>query len=147
MSPTEPSASLWAWLQEHQLHGYLRVFATDTWADVEVAPSTIHLEEITAEAIRAHLDLPNSDIKEMEILNHERIMAYFGENSTKYKTYNTMGGQLELFKEFSVLFMMVTMLHQSPYAMLRARAVYSSRNSKAIELTWRNRQRRASYRR
>ena len=117
MSPTEPSASLWAWLQEHQLHGYLRVFATDTWADVEVAPSTIHLEEITAEAIRAHLDLPNSDIKEMEILNHERIMAYFGENSTKYKTYNTMGGQSELFKEFSVLFMTVAMLHMNQYAM------------------------------
>ena len=63
MSPIEPSAALQAWLQEHQLHGYLWVLSTDPWADVEVALSTINLEEITAEAIRAYLDLPNGGIK------------------------------------------------------------------------------------
>ena len=49
MSPTEPSAALQAWLKEHQLHGYLRGFATDPRADVEVALSMINLEDITTE--------------------------------------------------------------------------------------------------
>ena len=82
MSPTEPSTTLQAWLQEHQLVGYLRVFAIEPWLDVEVTLSTINLQEITAEAIRAHLDLPEGGI-EMEMLEHIRIAAYYSESSAK----------------------------------------------------------------
>ena len=105
MSPTEPSAALRAWLHEHQLAGYLRVLATDTWVDVEAVLETINVEEIMIEAIRAYLVLPDSCIKEVEMLTHERIAAYYGEYSIKSKTYKTMGGQPDLFKEWSVLFM------------------------------------------
>ena len=100
MSPTEPSEALRAWLKEHQLHGYLRVFAIDPWADVEMALSTINLEENTVEAIWPYLDLPKGGIKEVEMLDHGRITAHYGEYSAKSKTYKTMGGQSELFKEF-----------------------------------------------
>ena len=71
MSPTEPCVALQAWLHEHQLSGYLRVLAIDPWVDVEASLSTINVAEITAEAIRAYLDLPDSSIKEVEMLNHE----------------------------------------------------------------------------
>ena len=53
MSPMERSATLRAWIQEHQVSGYLRGMATDPWVDVEAALTTINVEEITAEAIRA----------------------------------------------------------------------------------------------
>ena len=36
--------------------------------------------------------------------------------------YKTMGGSTKLFKEFSVLFMMVVMLHKNPYAMPKGKA-------------------------
>ena len=59
------------------------------------------------------MDLPDGSIKDVEMLNHERIAAYYGDYSTKSKTYKTMGGQLEVFKEFSVLFMIVSLLQQN----------------------------------
>mgnify|MGYP000043488808 CR=1 FL=1 len=111
MSPSEPSPALRAWLHQHQLSGYLRVLATDPWADVEAALATINVAEITAEAIRAYLDLPDGGIKDVEMLSHERITAYYDDFSTTSKTYKTLGGQSELLKEFSVLFMMVALLH------------------------------------
>ena len=83
---------------------------TNSWANFEVALETINVEEITTEAVRAYLDLPTGDIKEVEPLDHGRISAYFGEYSTTAKTYKTMGGPTDLFKEFSVLFMTVKRL-------------------------------------
>ena len=59
------------------------------------------------------MNLPNGGITEVEMLNHIRIMPYYGDYSTKSKTYKTMGGQLEVFKEFSVLFMIVSLLQQN----------------------------------
>ena len=58
MSTTKPSPTLQTWLHQHQLSGYLRVLATEPWADVEAAFATINVEEMTLEAIRAYLDLP-----------------------------------------------------------------------------------------
>ena len=72
MSPSEPTAALQAWLHGHQLSGYLRVLEMDPWADVEAGLSTINVVEITTEAIRAYLDLPDSGIKEVEMLNREQ---------------------------------------------------------------------------
>ena len=46
-SPTEPNESLRTWLHARQLSGYLRVLATDPWADMEAVLSTINVEEIT----------------------------------------------------------------------------------------------------
>mgnify|MGYP000474008302 FL=1 len=121
MSPSEPSPALRAWLHQHQLSGYLRVLATDPWADIEAALATINVAEITAEAIRAYLDLPDGEIKDMEMLSHERITAYYGDFSTTSKTYKTLGGQSELLKEFSVLFMTVALLHLNVHSMPRGK--------------------------
>ena len=38
---------------------------TDPWADVEAALETINVEEITTEAIRAYLDLPDDGVKDV----------------------------------------------------------------------------------
>ena len=57
----------------------------------------------------------------METLDHGRLFAYFGEYSTTEKKYKTMGGPMDLFKEFSVMFMKVPMLHQNPYAMSKGK--------------------------
>ena len=81
------------------------------------------------------MDLPEGSIKEVEMLDHECIVAYYGEYCVKSKTYKTMGGQSEVFKDFSMLFVMVAMLHQDAYAM----------SSKAIELSGWSGQRRASF--
>ena len=107
---------------ERQLSGYLRVLATDPWADVEAALATINVEEVTVEAIRAYLDLPDGGVKDVEMLTHERITAYYGDFSTTSKTYKTLGGQLELLKEFSILIMMVALLHQNVHTMPRGKA-------------------------
>ena len=111
MSPTEPSPTLRTWLHQHQLSGYLRVLATEPWANVEAAFATINVEEMTQEAIQAYLDLPNGGVKEVEILTHERIATYYSEYCTTFKTYKTLGSQLDLFKEWSLLFMTVAFLH------------------------------------
>ena len=96
--------------------------ATDPWANVEAALTTIKVEEITAEAIKAYLDLPDGGVKEAEMLTHERIAAYYEDFSTTSKTYKTLGGQLELLKEFSILIMMVALLHQNVHTMPRGKA-------------------------
>ena len=122
MSPIEPSAALRACLHEHQFStSYLRVLATDPLADVEAAQATINVEEITVEAIRAYLDLPDGGVKDVEMLTHERITAYYGDLSTTSKTYKTIGGQSELLKEFSVLFMTLALLHLNINAMPRGK--------------------------
>ena len=93
----------------------------DPWADAKAALKSINVEEITAEMIRTYLDLPDGGIKEVEVLCHDRITAYYGEYSTKSKTYKPLGGQPELLKEFSVLFMAVALLQKNPYAMPRGK--------------------------
>ena len=64
----------------------------DSWVDVEAALQTVNVEEITAEAIRAYLDLLDGGIKEVEMLSHKRITVYYDKYSTKSKTYKTLGG-------------------------------------------------------
>ena len=98
MSPTEPSPALRTWLHQRQLSGYLRVLATEPWADLEAAYATLNVAEITPEAIRAYLDLPSGGIKEVEMLTHERIAAYYGKYSMTFKTfYRTYILNLNLF--------------------------------------------------
>ena len=65
----------------------------DSWVDVEAALQTVNVEEITAEAIRAYLDLPEGGIKEVEMFTNEQIVAYYGEYSNKSKTYKTLRGR------------------------------------------------------
>ena len=67
------------------------------------------------------MDLPDSGIKEVEMLTQSQIAAYYGDYSTTSKTYKTLGGQSELFKDWLVLFMRVALLHQNPYAMPRGK--------------------------
>ena len=117
MSPTKPSDQLQAWLHARQLLGDLRVLATNPWVDVQAAIARLNVKEITTEAVWAYVDLPTGGIKEVETLDHGQISAYFREYSTTTKMYKTMGGPTDMFKEFSILFMTVAMLHQNPYTM------------------------------
>ena len=121
MIPAEPSQALRKWLHQHHLTGYLRVLATDPWADLEAAYATIDVADITPEAVRAYLDLPPGGIKDVEMLSHDRISAYYGEFSATSKSYKTTGGQSDLFKEWSVLFMTVALLQQNAHAMPRGK--------------------------
>ena len=114
ISPTKPIHALRTCLHDQGLFIYLRVMATDPWADVEATLATINVEDITTEAIHAYMDLQISGIKDMETLDDRKITAYYEEYSTTSKTYKTMGGQSDLFKELSVLFMTVVMLHMNP---------------------------------
>ena len=114
MSPTNPSPVLRKWLQQHQLAGFLRVLATEPWADVEAAYATIDVAEITPEAIRAYLDLPPGGIKDIGMLKPDSVAAYYGDYSATAKSYKTTGGGSDLFKEWSVLFMTVAFLQVNP---------------------------------
>ena len=136
MSPTEPSPALRTWLHQRQLSGYLRVLATEPWADLEAAYATLNVAEITPEAIRAYLDLPSGGIKEVEMLPHERISAYYGEYSTTSKSYKTLGGQSDLFKEWSVLFMTVAFLHQNAHAMPRGKGSLFIAEFEGTRIDW-----------
>ena len=79
---------LWVWprLNVQQLSRYLRVLSTDSWADVKAAVATINAEEIMAEDVWLYLDLLHGAIKGVEPLDHGRISAYFGDDSTPAKT-------------------------------------------------------------
>ena len=121
---------------ERQLSGYLRVLAMDPWADVEAILATINVEEITEEAIRAYLDLPEGGFKDVEILTHERITAYYGDFSTTSQTYKTLGVQSDLLKEFSVLFMTVGFLHLNVNAMPRGKGNYLVVEFKGQRIDW-----------
>ena len=82
------------------------------------------------------MDLPAGGIKEVETLDHGRIVAYYGDYSTKSKTYKTMGGQSELFKEFSALFMTVALLHQNAYAMPRGEGILLITEFEGHKIDW-----------
>ena len=136
MSPSEPSPALRKWLHQHQLTGYLRVLATDPWADLEAAYATLNVAEITPEAVRAYLDLPPGGIKDVEMLTHERISAYYGEFSTTSKSYKTLGGHSDLFKEWSVLFMTVAFLQQNAHAMPRGKGSLLIAEFEGTRIDW-----------
>ena len=68
------------------------------------------------------MDLRTAEIKEVEIVDDGRITAYYGDYSTTAKTCKKMGGPSDLFKELSVLFMKVAILHMNPYAMPKGKA-------------------------
>ena len=110
--------------------------AIGPWADVEASLSTINIEEIIAEEIWAYLDLPAGGIKESETLDHGWIAAYYGDYSTKAKTDKMMGGQQDLFKEFSVLFMTVAMLHTNPYATPKGKGSLLITEFKGHHIDW-----------
>ena len=99
----------------------MRVLATNPWAEVEAAYATINVAEITPEAVRAYLDLPPGGIKDVGMLKHDRVSAYYGEYSATAKSYKTTGGESDLFKEWSVLFMTVAFLQVNPHAMPRGK--------------------------
>ena len=121
MSPTEPSPTLRKWLHQHHLVGYLRVLATEPWVDLKAVYATIDMADITPEVVRAYQDLPPGGIKDVEMLSHDRISAYYGEFSATSKSYKTMGGHSDLFKEWLVLFMTVALHQQSDQSMPRGK--------------------------
>ena len=106
--------------------------------DVEAALAMINVEEISSEVVQAYLDLFASDIKEVEPLDHGRIAAHFGEYYTTSKMYKTMGGSIDLFKEFSALFMSVAMLHQNLYAMPKAKGSLLILEFEGHRIDWAN---------
>ena len=86
-----------------------------------MALATINVAEITEAAIRAYLDLPDGGVKDVEILTHKRITAYYGDFSTMSKSYKMVGWKSELLKEFSVLFITVALLHLNVHSMPRGK--------------------------
>ena len=145
ISPTKPIHALRTCLHDQGLFIYLRVMATDPWADVEATLVTINVEDITTEAIHAYMDLQIGGIKDVETLDEQRIAAYYREYSNKSKKYKAMGGQSDLFKEFSVLFMTVVMLHMNLYVMLKGKACLLVSELEGHKIDWTEWKRRASY--
>ena len=94
------------------------------------------MAEITPEAIRAYLDLPPGGIKDIGMLKHDSVAAYYGDYSATAKSYKTTGGESDLFKEWSVLFMTVAFLQVNPYAMPRGKASLLIAEFEGTRIDW-----------
>jgi hypothetical protein len=74
-----PSRSLVNRLNHRGIGGYLRVALATPWANLEEALTQVDVDELSTEAVRAFLDMPEGGEKEVEPYSDAMLMEYFGE--------------------------------------------------------------------
>jgi hypothetical protein len=98
-----PSRHLVSRLNRRGLGGYLRVALATPWANLEEAMAQVDVDEMSTEAVRAFLDLPEGGNTEIEMYNDAVLTEYFGEYSHTTKYFLITGRRSEAFKEFAGL--------------------------------------------
>jgi hypothetical protein len=72
------------------------------WANLEEALAQVDVDELSTEAVRAFLDMPEGGEKEVEPYSDAVLTEYFGEYSPTAKSFFITGGRSEAFKEFAL---------------------------------------------
>jgi hypothetical protein len=78
------------------------VALTTPWANLEEALAQVDVDELSTEAVRAVLDLPEGGEKEAGAYNDAMLTKYFGEYSPTAKSFLITGGRSEVFKEYAM---------------------------------------------
>jgi hypothetical protein len=72
-----------------------------SWANLEEALAQVDINELSTEAVRAFLDLPEGGGKEAGTSTDAMLMEYFREYSPTAKSFLITGGWSKAFKEYA----------------------------------------------
>jgi hypothetical protein len=113
------------WLVNRQnrrgIGGYLRVALATPWANLEEAMVQVDVDELSTEAVRAFLDIPEGGEKEVEPYSDVVLTEYFEEYSPTAKSFFITDGRSEAFKEFAGFAAQWMLLQSNPTAVTKVR--------------------------
>jgi hypothetical protein len=116
-----PSARLVERLNRLGLGGYLRVALATPWASMEEALALADVDEMSPEAVRAFLDLPEGGEKTVRTYDDSTLTEYFGDFSPTAKSFLISGRQSTAFKEYALLCAQWMLLQQNSSAVTKIR--------------------------
>jgi hypothetical protein len=116
-----PSRQLVERLNRRGLGGYLRVVLPTPWANLEEALVQVDVDELSMEAVRAFLDLPEGGEKEVSTYNDAMLTEYFEEYSPMAKSFLITGRRSEAFKEYAAFSAQWMLLQSNPTAVTKIR--------------------------
>jgi hypothetical protein len=96
-----PSRQLVERLNRHGIGGYLRIAQATPWANMQEALAQVDVDEMSTEAVRAFLDLPEGGSPKVALYTDTVLMEYFGEYSSTAKSFLISSGRSEAFKEYA----------------------------------------------
>jgi hypothetical protein len=92
-----PSQQLVARLNHRGLGGFLQVTLATPWANLEEVLAQFDVDELSTEAVRALLNLPECGEMEVGTYNDAVLTEYFEEYSPTTKSFLITGGRSEAF--------------------------------------------------
>jgi hypothetical protein len=88
---------------------------------MEEALAQVDFDELSTDAVRAFLDLPEGGDKEAGTYKDAVVMEYFGEYSPTAKSFLITGGRSEAFKEYAAFCAHWMLLQSNPRAVTKIR--------------------------
>jgi hypothetical protein len=117
-----PSRQLIERLNRRGIGSYLRVALATPWANMEEALAQVDVDEMSAEAVRAFLDLPEGGSSDIGLYTDAILTEYFGEYSSTAKSFLISSGRSEAFKKLYANFCAQWILLQTtPSAVTKVR--------------------------
>jgi hypothetical protein len=96
-----PSRQLIERLNRRGIGNYLRVALATPWANMEEALAQVDVDEMSTDAVRVFLDLPEGGSTDIVPYIDVVLMQYFGEYSPMAKSFLISSGRSETFKEYA----------------------------------------------
>jgi hypothetical protein len=103
------------------LVGYLRVALATPWANLEEALAQVDIDDLSTEAVRAFLDLPEGGSSNIGMYTDAVLTEYFGEYSSTTKYFLITTRQSEAFKEYAAFCAQWMLLQTMPMAVTKVR--------------------------
>jgi hypothetical protein len=116
-----PSRQLIERLNRRGIGGYLRVALATPWVNMEEARAQVDVDEMSAEAVRAFLYLPEGGSSDIRLYTNVVLMEYFGEYSSTAKSFVITSGWSEAFKEYANFCAQWILLQTTPSVVTKVR--------------------------
>jgi hypothetical protein len=91
------------------------------WANLEEALAEVGINELSTEAMRAFLDLPEGGSTDISMFSDALLTEYFGEYSSTKKYFLITRGRSEVFKEYTAFCVQWILLQNTPIAVTKVR--------------------------
>jgi hypothetical protein len=103
---------------------------------MEEARAQVDVDELSTEAVRAFLDLPEGGTQEAGTYNDAMLTEYFGEYSPTAKSFLITGGRSEAFKEYATFCAQWMLLQSNPSAVTKIRGSLIIGGCENRDLDW-----------